>query len=178
VIIPHARQAREDQEFMDGSRFDELIKDFSRRRLTRLRALQGVAAAAVVSLTGARLATDGTDAADRDRRRRKRTICHCGDNNPQQVNCETLRLRRKRAKRHLRRHQYDYKGECRKNPAPVGCDPRTQTGCAAGQVCNAQAICVSAGCLNSANPQCAGGETCCAAGTGKAGECKPNANAC
>ena len=161
---------------MDGTRFDTVIKRLGRTRLTRLRALQGMTAAALAALAGASLATAETDAA-----KRKRTICHCGDNNPQQVNCVTKRLRRKRAKRHLRRHQYDYKGKCRTNPPPgVGCSPanNTQGSCPAGQICNTKSICVTAGCLDPANPQCPAGQVCCAAGTGKAGQCKPNANAC
>ena len=161
---------------MAGNTFDTLIKRLSRTRLTRLRALQGMAAATVATLAGASLTTEGTEAAER-----KRTICHCGDDNPQQVNCVTKRLRRKRAKRHLRRHQYDYKGKCRTNPPPgVGCSPanNTQGSCPAGQICNTRAVCVSAGCLDPSILLCPAGEVCCAASTDKAGQCKPNANAC
>jgi hypothetical protein len=157
---------------MDGTTFDVLIKRLGRTRLTRLRAMQGVAAATAGALVGARLAPVDTEAAQR-----KRTICHCGDDNPQQLNCVTKRLKKKKAKRHLRRHQYDYKGKCRTN---VGCSPanNTQGSCPAGQICSTKSICVTAGCLDPNTLQCPAGEICCAANTGKPGECKPNTNAC
>ena len=159
---------------MDGTTFDNLIKRLSSRRLTRLRALQGLATATTLVFAGAGLTTEGTGAVER-----KRTICHCGDNNPQQINCVTRRLKRKRAKRHLRRHQYDYKGKCRNNPT-VGCSPANnpQGSCPGGQICNTKSICVTAGCLDPANPQCPVGEVCCPSTTRKAGQCVPNANAC
>ena len=161
---------------MDGTTFDALIQEIAQKRVSRLRVLHGVAAAAAVTLTGARLAREGTAAAER-----KRTICHCGDANPEQVNCVTKRLARQKAKRHLRRHAFDYKGKCRTNPTPgVGCSPANNTrgSCPAGQICNPKSICVAAGCLDPANPQCPAGEVCCPAATQKAGECKSNPNAC
>src|SRR5215207_5979671 len=132
---------------MDGTTFDNLIKGLSRTRLSRLRVLQGLAAGAVAALTGERLAPEETEA-----HRRKRTICHCGDNNPQQIGCVTKRLSKKKARRHLRQHPYDYKGKCVKTPKPP---PPPECGGA-----------------------CKPGEICCSPGSKKAGTCKPNLNAC
>jgi len=131
---------------MDAERFDAMIKRLGTTRLTRMRALRGVAASAVAALIGAALLP--ADAADRHRRRRKRTICHCPDTDPK--NCKTLRLRRKRAKRHLRQHPNDYKGECRKQPNPA-------------PTCTTDVDCA--------------GPICCTTGK-KAGTCQPNVNAC
>ena len=131
---------------MDGERFDALIRQLGATRLTRMRALRGVAASAAAALMGAGLVSTTTEAADR--RRRKRTICHCPDTDPK--NCRTLRLRRKRARRHLRRHPNDYKGECRKQPKPA-------------PTCSTDADCA--------------GQVCCTTGN-KAGTCQPNLNAC
>ena len=147
---------------MDGKTFDELIKGLRTRRVTRLRALQGMAAATMVGLTGGRLATEGTAAADRNRRDRLRNVCHCGDNNPQQVNCVTKRLEKEKVQRHLDRHRDDYKGRCRRNPS-VGCGPAnmTQGSCPPGQLCNNQANCVP-GCTgqNGTPGSCPGGQVC------------------
>ena len=130
---------------MDGERFDALIRRLGTTRLTRKRALHGVAGSAAALMAAALVATT-TEAADR--RRRKRTICHCPDTDPK--NCVTLRLRRKRARRHLRRHPNDYKGECRKQPKPA-------------PTCTTDADCP--------------GQVCCTTGK-KAGTCQPNLNAC
>jgi hypothetical protein len=144
---------------MDGTRFDEVVKRLANTRLTRLRALQCLAAATAVSLTGVSLATEETKAA-----RRRRTICHCGDNNPEQINCVTKRLSRRRARRHLRNHEDDYKGKCVKKPTPVvGCSPAddTQGTCPAGQICSKRAICV-AGCtgISGTRGSCPAGQFC------------------
>jgi hypothetical protein len=131
---------------MDGERFDALIRRLGTTRLTRMRALRGVAGSAAALMAAALVAT--TEAADR--RRRKRTICHCPDTDPK--NCTTLRLRRRRARRHLRRHPNDYKGECRKQPKPA-------------PTCTTDADCAATG------------QVCCTTGK-KAGTCQPNLNAC
>jgi hypothetical protein len=143
---------------VDGKRFDALIKGLGRARLTRLRAVQSLAAATAVSLTGITLVADGTEAADRDRRERERTICHCGDNNPQRIGCKTKRLPKDKARRHLRRHEDDYRGKCDDSPAP---NPTP-----VGQDCLSQ------------GPNACPGEVCCGAGTKQVGTCKPNFNAC
>ena len=134
---------------MDAERFDAMIKRLGTTRLTRMRALRGVAASAAAALIGAALVPAAADAADRHRRR-KRTICHCPDTDPK--NCKTLRLRRKRAKRHLRQHPNDYKGECQKQPNPT-------------PTCTTDADCAATG------------QICCTTGK-KAGTCQPNVNAC
>ena len=132
---------------MDGERFDALIRRLGTTRLTRMRALRGAAGSAAALMAAALVATT-TEAADR--RRRKRTICHCPDTDPK--NCVTLRLRRKRARRHLRRHPNDYKGECRKQPKPA-------------TTCTTDADCAATG------------QVCCTTGK-KAGTCQPTLNAC
>jgi hypothetical protein len=129
---------------MDGERFDALIRRLGTTRLTRMRVLRGATGSAAALMAAALVAT--TEAADR--RRRKRTICHCPDTDPK--NCTTLRLRRRRARRHLRRHPNDYKGECRKQPKPA-------------PTCTTDADCA--------------GQVCCTTGQ-KAGTCQPNLNAC
>jgi hypothetical protein len=131
---------------MDGLQFDALIQRLGAARLSRLRVLQGVAGGAAALLAGAALTSEATEAADR---RRKRTICHCPDTDPK--NCVTLRLRRKRARKHLRQHPNDYKGACAKQPKPV-------------PTCTVE--------------QCAAlGQVCCTTGS-KVGTCQPNINAC
>jgi hypothetical protein len=133
---------------MDGKRFDALIRRLSTARLTRLRALQGVAAATAVGLTGSTLATEGAEAADRDRRDRTRTICHCADTDPEQLNCVTKRLPVKRARRHLRRHAFDFPGKC----------VTTRVAC-------------SAACVP-------GREVCCPPGSTQSGTCQKSRKAC
>ena len=130
---------------MDAERFDAMIRRLGTTQLTRKRALRGVVGSAA-ALMGAALVSTTNEAADR--RRRKRTICHCPDTDPK--NCVTLRLRRRRARRHLRRHPNDYKGECRKQPKPA-------------PTCTTDADCA--------------GQVCCTTGK-KAGTCQPNLNAC
>ncbi len=132
---------------MDAERFDTMIRRLGATRLTRMRALRGVAGSAMAALMGGALLAAATDAADR--RRRKRTICHCPDTDPK--NCTTLRLRRKRARRHLRSHPNDYRGECQKQPKPA-------------PTCTAE--------------ECAAlGQVCCTTGQ-RAGTCKNSLNAC
>ena len=132
---------------MDAERFDTMVRRLGMTRLTRISALRGLVGSAAALLMGGALLPTTTEAADR--RRRKRTICHCPDTDPK--NCRTLRLRRKRARRHLRRHPNDYRGECQKQSKPA-------------PTCTAE--------------ECAAiGQVCCTTGS-KAGTCKPSLNAC
>ena len=132
---------------MDGERFDALIRRLGATRQSRLRALRGIAGSAAALLAGAALTSEATEAADRHRR--KRTICHCPDTDPK--HCVTLRLRRKRARKHLNQHPNDYPGACTKQPKPI-------------PTCTEE--------------QCAAlGQVCCTAGS-KVGGCQPNLNAC
>jgi len=162
---------------MEGKRFDALITRLGTTRLTRLRALQGLAAATAVGLTGISLAPGEAEAADvaaehrrhrRHRRERERKICHCGDNNPQRVNCRTLKLSKEKAKRHLRRHEFDTKGKC----------PTTTTTPVVVTPAPAPAPPTGPGCLSQPEATRCPGEVCCGAGTKKAGTCRPNAKAC
>ena len=127
---------------MNETQFDALIKRFGTTRLTRTSVLRGLVGGVAAVLTGVTLATDRTDVAAR---KRKRTICHCPDTNPN--NCTTLRLKRKEASSHLASHPNDYKGACQKPgkapKPPKGSKPPkapppscTAEQCAAiGQVC-------------------------------------------
>ena len=133
---------------MDAERFDTMIRRLGKTRLTRMSALRGVAGSAAAVLIGGGLLPTTTEAADRNRR--KRTICHCPDTDPK--NCRTLRLRRKRARRHLRRHPNDYRGECQKQPKPA-------------PTCTTDVDCAATG------------QICCTTGK-KAGTCQPNPNSC
>ena len=93
---------------MDDRRFDQLAKTIagevgSRREALGL-AISG-AAAAVFGFLDAEEAADAQRRNNNDRNRRRRNrgrgdrrvrICHCGDNNPDQVNCNSIRVPEKR----------------------------------------------------------------------------------
>jgi hypothetical protein len=164
---------------MHATTFDDFIKTLGRTRLTRVQALQGLVATAV-TLTGARVWPEAAEAAER-----KRTICHCGDNNPQQIGCVTKRLSKKKAKRHLRQHAFDYKGKCAKTPNPPvecggKCKPSKEICCPPGSTLAGQCKPNSAAC--SLPVECGGlctsTEVCCPPGSKQAGQCKANSNAC
>jgi hypothetical protein len=127
---------------MDGKRFDSLIKRLGTTRLTRLTALRGMAAGSVAALTGLSLFAEEADA-NGTRRRRRRRICHRTSATDPGV---TRKLKAKRAKRHLRKHQFDTKGACTATPVRVGC--ATDADCTGGRVCE-NGICVQ--CRGDAN---------------------------
>jgi hypothetical protein len=109
---------------VDDQRFDELIKRFGTKRLTRLSALRGLigGAAAVAGVT----LSKGVDAqkkkvsAERHGGKHKK-ICHCQSELPE--SCKTIKPRKKAAKKHLK-HGCDYEGPCQ--PGKSGC-PRGNT---------------------------------------------------
>jgi len=167
---------------MDGTQFDTLIKRLSRTRLTRARALQGLAAGAVTALAGVHFRADDVSADGNNTRKRK--VCLCASADP--ATCQTKKVKAKKARR-LARQGCNYKGSCRSGvsgctaPAPVGCSPANNTkgNCPTGQVCNIRAICVTAvGCLNTANPQCSTNQVCCPSESASAGECRGTLQAC
>jgi hypothetical protein len=146
---------------MDGTRFDQLIKRLSTQQVSRLTALRGLAAGAVAGLTGLSLFAEDGEAKKDGKKTRKRRICHRTSATDPGVN---KKLKAKRAKRHLRNHQFDTKGRCAAAPAPprVGC--AVNTDCAPGQVCQ-NAICVTPGAPNPGtlcgnDQDCAGGLVC------------------
>lgn len=131
---------------MDDRRFDQLTKVLSgatgSRRETFGLAIGG-ATAAVLGFLGveeAAVARHRRRHGDRDRGERRVRICHCGDNNPQQVNCNSVRFPKKKAERHLRKHQYDYEGKCNNTPAACTdinnpCATNQGGACCAGVCC-------------------------------------------
>jgi hypothetical protein len=138
---------------MDGERFDSLIKRLGTTRLTRLAALRGLAVGAVASLTGLSLLGEESEAADRKRRKKQR-ICHRTSATDPGV---TKRLKKKRARRHLRKHPFDTKGACTAGSTTtiniIGC--RTDADCGVGRFC-VGGICVQ--CRTAAD--CAAGQVC------------------
>jgi hypothetical protein len=112
---------------MDGERFDSLIKRLGTTRLTRLAALRGLAAGAVATLVGVSLTADEARAARK--KPRKIRICHRTSATDPGV---TKRKVKSRAKKELRRHQFDTKGSCSAVPA-VGC--QNDAACGPGRVC-------------------------------------------
>ena len=89
---------------MDANRFDRLARRLAAARLTRARALRGIAAGAA-ALAGLGASTGDVSAG------RKRKLCHCGDDPTAQ--CTDEKVSKKARKQHLRDHPCDYKGECR-----------------------------------------------------------------
>jgi hypothetical protein len=159
---------------VDGKRFDDVIRRMGTTRLTRLRALQGLAAATAVGLIGGSVVSDETAAANRNRSR-TRKVCHCGDNNPQRIGCTTKRIKckdkdtcQKKVKRHLKRHEFDTKGTC----------PTTTTTPVAVTPAPAPVVPTGPGCLSQPEATRCPGEVCCGLGNKKVGTCKPNAKAC
>jgi hypothetical protein len=126
---------------MDGDRFDDLIKRLGMSRFTRLSALRGLAGA-VAALGGAALSDDDADAVKRrnNRKRRRnrgktRRICHCDANGQ---DCRTLRLSKKKAKRHLKRHPNDSSGRCDDDTCldtDTECNPNRPGRCCARTCC-------------------------------------------
>jgi hypothetical protein len=106
---------------MENERFDRLTKTVahaSSRRVV-LRALGIVGPGALGAAAGL---GNGHVATAKKKNQGKKTICHCGSANPQ--SCSTIKIKKKAAKKHLKRH-CDYNGECRDevvNP----CDPGSQ----------------------------------------------------
>src|SRR5215213_7376485 len=101
---PPDRSMRRDGNAMDGTRFDTLIKRLATTPLTRPTALRGVAAS-VAALAGVTLAAEPSAA------KKKRKVCHCTDE--KSTSCKTIEVGKKAAKRHLKKHACDYKGECK-----------------------------------------------------------------
>ena len=126
---------------VDGQKFDDLIKELGRKRLTRLNALRGLAAGAVAGVTGATLFSEGTDAkkkrgaAEAKKKKqvaaeakKKRNVCHCDDATS---TYRDLKLRGRNVKKKLgqhKRHTADYIGKCTP-PRPAGsrCGPASGT---------------------------------------------------
>jgi hypothetical protein len=88
---------------MDGPRFDDLTQRLASIRLSRKRALRGLAGG-VAALAGGAAFTDRVEA-----KKGKKSVCHCEAGGA----CSSQRGGKKQRKNHLRNHQCDYLGECR-----------------------------------------------------------------
>ena len=67
-------------------------------------------------------------------------------------------------------------GQCQN--AVLGCTGEgTQGSCLTGQIC-VSSICIPAGCLNTANPQCSSNQVCCPVGSASGGLCRGTLQAC
>jgi len=67
-------------------------------------------------------------------------------------------------------------GQCQN--AVLGCTGEgTQGSCLSGQIC-VSSICIPAGCLNTANPQCPTNQFCCPVGSASGGLCRGTLQAC
>ena len=67
-------------------------------------------------------------------------------------------------------------GQCQNSV--VGCTGAgTQGSCLSGQIC-LNSICIPAGCLNTANPQCSSNQVCCPVGSASGGQCRGTLQAC
>ena len=134
---------------MEGTPFDTLSKWLASTPLTRATALRGLAAGAVVALTGVSLTADEAGA---DRKQPKKVqICHRGDDPT--ILGTTKKVTKESKKKHLRKHAADYTGKCTASrmvprpgpgpgpgpgPAPAGFNCTT-AGCVgerAGLVCD------------------------------------------
>jgi hypothetical protein len=160
---PRDQFVKKDRNHMDGTKFDRLIKSIATQRVSRLTALRGLAAGAVASFTGLTLFGEDGEAKD-GKKTRKRRICHRTSATDPGVN---RRLKVKKAKRHLRNHQFDTKGRCSAVPAPTTAAPGPTTAPPVGADCTVDAdcggglICLGGKCrLCQNNNQCPGDQIC------------------
>jgi hypothetical protein len=155
---------------MDGPRFDELTQRLASIRLSRKRALRGLAAG-VAALAGGAAFTDGAKAG------KKKPVCHCEAGGA----CTDQRVGKKQRKMHLRDHQCDYLGECRSDitacaAAPIVVDvDRLGDPCSNNNPCGANSglRCVAGFCVPlDVGDECTNdGE--CSTGNCENGECAP-----
>jgi hypothetical protein len=176
---------------MDGVHFDSLTKRLGARRASRAHLLGGLAALATTLLGMAHLPWLPVAVAKK-KRRRKRTLCHCPDTNPQ--NCTTVKVARRGLRHHLNQHPNDFLGACAKSPkkpkkpkkpkAPKptpsctdGLKNGEETGvdcggpcalCANGQGCKSRGDCAGALCKNHTCQACTASPEC---GSDAAGPC-------
>jgi hypothetical protein len=134
---------------VDGTRFDQLITHMATQRVSRLAALRGLAVGAVASVTGLRLL--GEEALAKHNHEKKIRICHRSSATDPGV---SKKLKKDKAKKHLKRHPFDIKGRC-SAAAPAGLQCTNNNDCTGGLVCIGQR-CVSC----TADVQCSGGLVC------------------
>ena len=88
---------------MDGSQFDTLIKRLATTPLTRSTALRGLATS-IAALAGVGLTGEPGAA------KKKRKVCHCTDE--KSTSCKTIEVGKKAARKHVKKHDCDYRGRC------------------------------------------------------------------
>jgi len=116
---------------VDGTQFDTLIKRLATRSLTRWNALRGLATGAA-ALAGVTLVTQPGAARKRNNNdESKRKVCHCSG--PTGASCRTLKKEKSKVKRHLKKHNCDYKGGCQGFSGCRQC--LNNEGCTGGQAC-------------------------------------------
>jgi hypothetical protein len=128
---------------VDGTQFDTLIKRLATRSLTRSTALRGLATGAA-ALAGVTLATrSGAARKSDDGDEPKRKVCHCSG--PTGASCRTLKKKKSKVKRHLKRHDCDYEGKCQ---GFSGCRQ-----CLNNDDCTGGQVCLDGACQNCINDQ-------------------------
>jgi hypothetical protein len=149
---------KKDRNHMDGTRFDRLIKSIATQRVSRLTALRGLAAGAVASVTGLSLLGEEGEAKKKGKKTRRRRICHKTSATDPGT---TLRLKAKKAKKHLRNDPFDTKGACSgaTNPVQGPPGPPGPAGAAGPGFppCTTNADCPGNLCVEG---RCLGGELC------------------
>jgi hypothetical protein len=163
---PRDQFVKKDRNHMDGTRFDQLIKSIATQRVTRLTALRGLAAGAVASFTGLSLFGEEGEAKD-GKKTRKRKICHRGSDFT--ILGTTKRLKKQKARRHLRRDPADYKGACTAaksgltggTTTTTGAPPNPGVQCAVDQDCAGGLVCRGGRCdFCNNNQECPGDQLC------------------
>jgi hypothetical protein len=145
---------------MDASRFDALTRRFGKGPSRR-----GVLAGMLAAL--ARVSLTPESGVARKKNQKIRKVCHCPDKRV--TTCRTLKKDKNKVKKHLKKHQCDYRGRCKGfNPCA---DCVTNAQCGGGQVC-IDGICQDC----TLTSQCSGGQVClgaparCVGGEACAGE--------
>jgi hypothetical protein len=112
---------------VDASRFDEMVKRVATVRLTRVRALQGLAAAGIAAATGVTLFAEETGAKKKNRKAKKKSVCQCTAASLE--SCSNRKVKKKQRKQVFRASPCSYQGSCRNfNP----CSPFPTSGATPG----------------------------------------------
>jgi hypothetical protein len=150
---------------MDGSQFDTLIKRLATTPLTRPTALRRVAAS-VAALAGLTLAVEPSAA------KKKRKVCHCTDE--KSTSCKTIEVGKKAARKHLKKHDCDSRGECK---GVSGCCLADTLGCTTNTQCCSRfcgdGTCRPTGSCAVQGTACTGGAPACCTGECLDSLCRP-----
>ena len=116
---------------VDGTQFDTLVKRLSTTTLSRSTALRGLAGS-VAAFAGVTLVVEPGAAS-------QKKVCHCLDETV--TSCETIKVGKRSARRHIRKHLCDYRGECQDFSGcciEIGLGCTTPLSCCSG---NCQGVC-------------------------------------